>query len=222
MITFERNIHTYTMKEQLRLHKAKAIILGVGGGGSCIAEIFARTGIGNITLVDSDIYEDSNKNRQIGALNNTIGQYKVDVMGNRIMSINTDCNICAIRNSINDNNYIELLQDKDIIMDTVDGKDNKLKVSKYVKSLNKVYTTGGLGGYNFWCATLKDCSIEEFIFPNTDEQIIYPCASGVFAQAALQAQQAINYYLNREQCAIDKIIKVNQQMLCISVEDIGL
>lgn len=210
------------MQEQLKLHKAKAIILGVGGGGSCIAEIFARTGIGNITLVDFDTYEDSNKNRQIGALDNTLSQYKVDVMGNRIMFININCTVSVVRDSINDNNYIRLLQDKDIIIDTVDGKDNKLKVGKYVKNLNKIYTTGGLGGYNFWCATLKDCSIEEFIFPNTDEQIIYPCASGVFAQAALQAQQAINCYLNREQCVIDKIIKVNQQMLCMSVEDIGL
>lgn len=51
---------------------------------------------------------------------------------------------------------------------------------------------------------------------------MYPCASSVFAQAALQSQQAINYYLGREQHVVDKIIKVNQQMLCMSVEDIGL
>ena len=210
------------MQEQLKLHKAKAIILGVGGGGSCIAEIFVRTGIGNITLVDFDVYEASNKNRQIGALNSTIGVPKVDAMCKRLLDINSNCHIQIVCDSINKTNYIELLQDKDIIIDTVDGKENKLKVSRYVKNLNKVYTTGGLGGYNFWCATLKDCCIEEFIFPNTNEQMIYPCASGVFAQAALQSQQAINYYLDREQHTVDKIIKVNQQMLCMSVEDIGL
>ena len=196
--------------------------MGVGGGGSCIAEIFARTGIGNITLVDFDIYEDSNKNRQIGALSSTIGLSKVDTMGKRLLDINPNCNIQIVCDIINDTNYIKLLQNKNIIIDAVDGKENKLKVGKYVKNLKKIYTTGGLGGYNFWCATLKDCSIEEFIFPNTNEQIIYPCASGVFAQAALQAQQAINYYLGREQHTVDKIIKVNQQMLCMSVEDIGI
>ena len=143
-------------------------------------------------------------------------------MRKRLLDINSNCNIQTVYDGINETNYTKLLQNKDIIIDTVDEKENKLKVSRYVKNLNKVYTTGGLGGYNFWCATLKDCSIEEFIFPNTTEQMIYPCASGVFAQAALQSQQAINYYLGREQYAVDKIIKVNQQMLCMSVEDIGL
>lgn len=86
--------------------------------------------------------------------------------------------------------------------------------------MDKIYTTGGLGGYNFWCATLKDCSIEEIFSFNFNEHILYPCASGVFAQAALQSQQAINYYLNKNTNIVDKIIKVNQQMLCMSVEDI--
>ena len=142
-------------------------------------------------------------------------------MSKRIIDINPNCNVITIYDSINKNNYIDLLKDKDIIIDSVDGKDNKLLLGKFIKSLNKVYTTGGLGGYNYWCATLKDCSIEEIIRPNTTEQLIYPCASGVFGQAALQAQQAINFYLNRKQNTIDKIIKVNQNMLCMSVEDIN-
>ena len=106
---------TYTIKEQLKLHKANTIILGVGGGGSCIAEIFARTGIGNITLVDFDKYEDSNKNRQIGALDSTLGISKVEIMSKRIIDINPNCNVITIYDSINKNNYIDLLKDKDII-----------------------------------------------------------------------------------------------------------
>ena len=68
----------------------------------------------------------SNKNRQIGALDSTLSISKVEIMSKRIIDINPNCNVITIYDSINKNNYIDLLKDKDIIIDSVDGKDNKL------------------------------------------------------------------------------------------------
>lgn len=217
----ERNIHTYTIKEQLSLAKAKAVILGVGGGGCCMAEILARTGIGNILLVDFDTFESSNKNRQIGALESTLGLLKVDVMQKRIQDINPLCDVTKINKRISEENYMDVLKDKDIILDAVDKAENKIMVGRFVKSLGKAYTTGGLGGYYHWCATLKDKTIESIIGHEVGQNgANYPCASGVFMQAAMEAQQGINYLLDRKQNAIDKIIKVNQIALAMSVENI--
>lgn len=206
----ERNIHTYTIREQLMLHKARAIILGCGGGGCSMAEILARTGVGNITLVDFDKFEESNINRQLGATKETIGQYKVDVIKQRIESINPRCSVRSYACRIDDSNYKEILVDKDIILDAVDGVKNKLNLCNYIKNINGVYTTGGLGGYHLWCATLKDEHVSEILGTNENTPSIYPCVSSVFIQAALEAQQGINYYLKRNvDNFIDKIIEFN-------------
>ena len=217
----ERNIHTYSMKEQLSLAKTKAVVLGVGGGGCCMAEILARTGVGNITLVDFDTFEHSNKNRQIGALDSTIGKSKVYVMADRIRDINPLCKVNAYHEKISEENYREILHEQDIILDAVDKAVNKIMVGAFVRDLKKTYITGGLGGYFHWCATLNKKSVDTIIGHEIkNAKAKYPCASGVFMQAALEAQQGINYVLGREQNVIDKIIKVNQTALCMTIEEI--
>ena len=217
----ERNIDAYTIKEQLALHKAKAIVLGCGGGGCIMSETLCRTGVGNITIVDFDVFEDSNKNRQLGALDSTIGKPKVDVIAARLKDINPCCNITVIQDKIGIHNYKELLKDKDIILDAVDKACNKYMVGDFIKELGLTYTTGGLGTYHFWCATLKNESVKNIISEDNDEEPTnYPCASSVFIQGALQAQQAINSYLEREQKCLDKVIKTNILTLAMSVEEI--
>lgn len=217
----ERNIHTYSIKEQLKLHKASAVVLGCGGGGCSMIEVLARTGVGNIAIVDFDVFEDSNLNRQLGATKNTIGQYKVDVINERIKSINPSCHVTIYKDRINPQNYIDILSDKDIIFDAVDKAENKRALCSYVKNLGLMYTTGGLSGYRFWCATLKDREVNDiFGYGEIHEKPCYPCASSVMMQAALEAQQGINCFLNRPNAPIDKIINFNMETLSISVEEI--
>lgn len=216
----ERNIHTYTIREQLALHNAKAVVLGCGGGGCTMAEVLCRMGVGEITLVDFDRFEDSNKNRQLGATEKSLGKYKVIEMRRRLIEINPRCKVIPRAEAISKDNYKELLLGKDIILDAVDKRVNKEMVGDFVKELGLTYTTGGLGGYNFWCATLVNKSVRD-IFGESQEDIpVYPCASGVLMQGALQAQQAVNHYLRRNTNTDDKVIKQNLMTLSMSVEDI--
>ena len=67
-----------------KLKQSKVIIFGVGGVGGYTVEMLARSGVGSITLVDFDVVDISNKNRQIIALDSTIGKNKVDVMSERV------------------------------------------------------------------------------------------------------------------------------------------
>lgn len=187
-----------------------------------MAEVLSRTGVGNITLVDFDVFEESNINRQLGATQATIGQYKVDVIGERIKTINPRCVVTTYKNKINNDNYEKILSDKDIILDAVDGIKNKRNICNYVKKLGLTYTTGGLGGYSFWCATLKNREAND-IFGydyNAKEMLCYPCSSSVMMQAALEAQRGIDFYLGRHNEIIDKIINMNMATLAISIEDI--
>lgn len=78
-----------------KLEKATVIVFGIGGVGGFAAEALARSGVGNLELVDHDTVSVSNINRQIVALHSTVGKYKVDVMKDRILDINPEINVVA-------------------------------------------------------------------------------------------------------------------------------
>ena len=80
-----------------KLKKSHVAIIGLGGVGSYAAEAIVRSGIGEITLIDPYIVNESNINRQLCALNSTVGQYKTDVMACRIRDISSDVKINALR-----------------------------------------------------------------------------------------------------------------------------
>lgn len=75
------------------LNQSRVAVFGIGGVGGYVAEALARSGVGAIDLIDNDKVDLSNLNRQIIALYSTIGQYKVDVMEQRIKDINPDCRV---------------------------------------------------------------------------------------------------------------------------------
>ena len=80
-----------------RLRKSRVAVFGVGGVGSFTVEALARLGVGGITLVDSDTVAESNLNRQLIALNSNIGRYKVDVARERVLDINPEAEVEALR-----------------------------------------------------------------------------------------------------------------------------
>ena len=75
-----------------RLCRKTVLVVGLGGVGSFCVEALARTGIGHLILVDADVFEDSNRNRQLGATQETIGQKKTEVLKKRVLSI-TDAQV---------------------------------------------------------------------------------------------------------------------------------
>lgn len=80
-----------------RLARARVAVFGVGGVGGYVVEALARSGVGALDIIDSDVVSISNINRQIIALHSTVGRYKVDVMAERIQDINPDCRVEAHR-----------------------------------------------------------------------------------------------------------------------------
>lgn len=107
------------------LRRSHVAVFGVGGVGSYAAEALARAGIGNITLIDSDVVDVSNINRQLIALNSTIGMQKTEVMCRRILDINPDANVICLNIFYGKDNPIDLTQ-FDYIADAIDSVSSKL------------------------------------------------------------------------------------------------
>jgi len=119
-----------------KLQAAKVAIFGIGGVGSYVVEALARSGIGTLVIVDFDNIDESNINRQIIALDSTVGLKKVDVLEKRIKDINRDCNVIKIDKFITVDNLDELFNcDIDFFVDACDTTSVKKEIIK--KCLNK-------------------------------------------------------------------------------------
>ncbi len=145
---FEGLARVYGFSALEQLQKAHFCIVGVGGVGSWAAEAAARSGIGNITLIDHDDIDIGNTNRQIHTLSGTIGESKVDVLRERLMQINPECRCVAIddlvtRASIDKFEFARY----DYVIDSIDHVQHKVSLVHHCRR-NKIrlVSTGGAGG----------------------------------------------------------------------------
>lgn len=128
--------------------QAHVVVVGIGGVGSWVAEALARTGIGEITLIDLDDICISNINRQIHATDETIGQMKTEVMAARIKSINPYCNVNAKAAFLQASNLAELISDDvNYVVDAIDNVRDKAALIAWCKRRKiPLITIGGAGG----------------------------------------------------------------------------
>lgn len=134
---------------RLALHRSRVAVVGVGGVGSWAVEALARSGVGNLTLIDFDHVAVSNVNRQIQALNSTLGMEKVRALELRIRDINPDCRVQAVDDFLTADNMRELLAAGayDAVIDACD--EAKVKAALIVHArFNKIplVVCGAAGG----------------------------------------------------------------------------
>lgn len=105
-----------------RLRQAHVLVVGMGGVGAYAAEMLCRAGIGRLTLVDADIVQPTNINRQLPALHSTLGQPKVEVLAARFRDINPDVELTILPVFLKDENIPQLLDATryDFVVDAID------------------------------------------------------------------------------------------------------
>lgn len=129
MSEFERERMLIGSENVDKLAEKRVIVFGVGGVGGYICEALARAGVGNIVLVDNDTVSRSNINRQIIALQSTIGRPKVEVMKERILDINPHANVTAHQCFYLPNENTEILDGEfDYIADAIDTMSAKIDI----------------------------------------------------------------------------------------------
>ena len=145
---FEGIARVYGDAALTSLGNAHYCIVGVGGVGSWAAEACARSGIGHITLIDHDDIQDSNTNRQIHTTQSSVGRSKVEVLRERLLDINPECECHAIDDLVTRGNIgkFEFAQ-YDYVIDAIDHVSHKLALMHHCRR-NKIrcVSTGGAGG----------------------------------------------------------------------------
>lgn len=126
MAPFSRTSQLIGEEKLTKLRLSNIAIFGIGGVGSFVVEGLARCGVSNFVLIDNDVIDVTNINRQIMALHSTIGLAKVDVAKNRILNINPKANVITYNYFYDQNAPQEFLYDCDYVVDAIDTVSSKL------------------------------------------------------------------------------------------------
>lgn len=131
-----------------KLKGSHVLVVGLGGVGAYAAEQLARAGVGKMTIVDGDTVNVTNRNRQLLALESTIGRPKAEVMAERIRDINPDIELEVVNQYMKDESIIELVSHPyDYIVDAIDTVAPKVFLLYYAKQNNqRIVSSMGAGG----------------------------------------------------------------------------
>ncbi|MDP1655962.1 MAG: tRNA threonylcarbamoyladenosine dehydratase [Hylemonella sp.] len=130
-----------------RIRGAHVAVIGIGGVGSWAVEALARSGVGRLTLIDLDHVAESNINRQIHALETTLGQAKVLAMCDRIAQINPDCVVQCVEEFVEPDNWPGLLPaGVDAVIDACDQVRAKTAMAAWALRSKTIFITVGAAG----------------------------------------------------------------------------
>jgi len=138
----------YGVDGAARIRAAHVVVVGIGGVGSWTVEALARSGVGRLTLIDLDHIAESNINRQIHALDDTVGMAKVEAMRQRIAHINPDCLVTCIDDFVEPSNWPQLLNgtEVDAVVDACDQVKAKTAMAAWALKHRVLFISVGAAG----------------------------------------------------------------------------
>lgn len=130
------------------LKKANILIVGLGGVGSYAAEFIARAGVQKMTIVDGDVFDETNKNRQLPALDSTIGKSKAKVLAARLQDINKDIELTVLEEFLSPERAFEIVSKEfDYVLDCIDSITPKVNLIVAARRKKvKIISSMGAGG----------------------------------------------------------------------------
>ena len=191
-----------------KLEKSKISIIGIGGIGCPLAIYLVSSGLKYIQLIDGDIIEKSNLNRQILFTSDDIGQKKVTIAKKKLLKINPNCQIKIINENLNKSN-INNLCNSSIIIDTSDSWETMKIVNEYCVKESIPLVSSSVVGFDVEVAIFENKKNHHLclncLFPNKNDIDLPRCdtvgVSGIAAGMAglLAAQKTINFLINLNQ-----------------------
>jgi molybdopterin/thiamine biosynthesis adenylyltransferase len=206
-LRYVKNIGTLGLEGQAMLLRSKAVVIGAGGIGGQAAELLVRMGFGTVTLIDPDVFDETNLNRQNFACGDVLGMPKVEVVRDRLMEISHDVEVVAHRLAADRDNLPGLLEGAGVVLDALDNLDDRLLLQEAAAKQGVVMVHGAIAGSSLQVTTIYpgDPGIASFVPPREGSEKTRgievetgnPATTPALA-AAIQVQEAVKVVLGRE------------------------
>jgi molybdopterin/thiamine biosynthesis adenylyltransferase len=191
----------WDIEAQEKLKLANVLIVGCGGIGCTSAELLARAGVGQITLIDADTIEISNLQRQIAYVKENIGFYKSEILAKRLKQINPHIRIESYSSKLDESNAEKLISTQDLVLDGCDNFTTRYLVNQICTQLNVALISASAIGFQGQLFMVEgDSACYECLFPKEEHanESLRCADSGVLATtpnviASLQAHHALLY-----------------------------
>lgn len=144
---YHRSLGTVGWEGQIRLLESTVAIIGAGGLGGWIIEGLARMGVGHLIIIDGDIFEENNLNRQALCWEESMGRPKVEAAQERVTHLNAAVDVTALQTWATAENLPELLRDVDVVVDALDKLPIRLTLQSVCNDLGIPMVHGAIGGY---------------------------------------------------------------------------
>ena len=143
---YQRNIGTIGIQGQIKLLGSRAAVIGCGGLGGWIIEMLARAGVGEIVMIDPDVFDDNNLNRQLFSTEGNIGKSKALAAADRVASVNSVVDTFAWVTFLDEKNGRELLEGSSVVIDALDNNRSRRNASIVCRELGIPFVHGAIGG----------------------------------------------------------------------------
>ncbi len=143
---YDRNFNTLSLEEQKKLGASKVVVLGLGGLGGSVCEMLARVGIGHLILIDGDVFESSNLNRQVLCQEKLIGFPKAKAAKNRVNTINSEVEVKHFIEYVDESNLYEHIKGADVVMDCLDSIDTRFLLQMAAQKASIPIVSGAIAG----------------------------------------------------------------------------
>ena len=142
-----KNMDSFSEKELSILSHKKVAVVGCGGLGGYVIEILGRFGIGYLKIIDGDVFAISNLNRQVFALESSLGKNKAVFTKKTMKDINKEIEVVAIEEMLEEGNGEVHLEKMDLVVDCLDNINTRLLLQQFCKKLNIPLVHGAIGGF---------------------------------------------------------------------------
>lgn len=144
---YSRNIPALSEADMEKLNKSRVLVAGCGGLGGYVIEYLARAGIGALTVVDGDTFDESNLNRQILCTAENIGKLKVPAAAERVRAIDPGIDVRAVCEKLTKENASALMADADIVIDCLDSIESRLILENAAADAGLYMVHGAISGW---------------------------------------------------------------------------
>ena len=190
------NVKFFGVYAQLKLLSSRAAVIGCGAVGGMVCEILARLGIGRVHMVDFDVFDETNLNRQVMCREQDIGRSKVQCAKERAESVNSALTAIAHNIRLNEKNALSLIADSDLVFDGLDNARDKITLEKACLTSQIPLIHGAISDSTFQVATIRTQGILENIYAGSLENpVVGTPACTAMACATAQVAEGLKLLL---------------------------
>lgn len=197
MARYERNYPAISPAEQNILASKRVLVAGCGGLGGYILELLGRIGVGHLTVVDGDVFSDSNLNRQLLSTGETLGLAKPIAAAERMRNVNPLVTVTPICEFISEENAAYLLSGHDVVVDALDNGPVRMLLAKAASKLNIPLVSGAISGWRGRVFVLLPGDNADFLWGGgasiTSGNLCFTAST----TASVEAAETVKLLLNR-------------------------